>query len=56
MLKREKALFYFVQKNEMNKSSLIVFISLASLPAFAQISGSVEDDQRQGVPFANVIL
>ncbi|MDX2245809.1 MAG: outer membrane beta-barrel protein [Bacteroidia bacterium] len=40
----------------MNKPFLTAFISLISLPGFAQISGTVADDGRQGIPFANVLL
>jgi iron complex outermembrane recepter protein len=40
----------------MDTSYFIAFISLISLPGFAQISGTVVDDQQQGIPFANVIL
>ncbi|MEZ4777681.1 MAG: outer membrane beta-barrel protein [Bacteroidia bacterium] len=40
----------------MNKSLLSAFITLISLPGFAQISGVVADDLQQGIPFANVLL
>ena len=45
-----------MSKNKMDKYFLAILISLFSLPAFAQISGTVVDDHGQGIPFANVIL